>query len=313
MEFGRIKYDIFFKRVFGKKPHITRAFLNAVLKENLKSPIQEVSFSETEFIIKGKNRLVNESKHNVIDIFCKDQEGNRILIEIQKGTNKLAIPRFLDYHCRNYSSQFKSGDDYSNVVACYSVCWLFDLKPPHNDIVETVSLCSNKEDSDWTFDWTIKALYPRNLPKWKELVKILRTQHQNTLAEWLVLDVIPDPRRAEQIRNAIHTDEVVEAFGDLDLSGYTERQLREIEYRTEYGDLIEQDVQKREKEILEQAEKEKKAALEKAEQQRLEALEKAEKEKEQIAKTMLQFADIEIVSKTTGLSIEQIKKIVDGI
>ncbi|NJO02989.1 MAG: hypothetical protein HC880_16080 [Bacteroidia bacterium] len=128
-QYGRIKYDLFFKRVFSK-PHIVMGFLNTVLEKDLKAPIVQVSYEPTDFIVKGESRLLNESKHDVIDVFCRDQEGRHLLIELQKGSNLRALPRFLDYHCRSYSRQFRSGDDYSKVVACYSICWFLTSNRP---------------------------------------------------------------------------------------------------------------------------------------------------------------------------------------
>ena len=347
MEYGRIKYDIFFKKVFGKKPHITRAFLNTVLRDDLKSPIETVTFRETEFIVKGKSALINRAKHDVIDILCVDQAGNRILIEIQKGGNRLAIPRFLDYQCRNYSSQFVSGDLYDNVVGCYSICWMFDILPPHSALSEKIRLCSNEQETEWVFDWQITALYPRNLGSLEELKKTLQEQHQISLEEWLILDVVTDNKKAAEIKNVLQHKEIQEAFEDLDLSGYTESQLREAEYMSEYGDLIERDLARAEKKRIEalkkaeeQAEKKRIEALKKAEEEaekkRIEALKKAEEEAEkkriealkkaeeqaekkrqeslfqqklEMAKSMLQFTDLETISKVTGISIEELEKL----
>jgi hypothetical protein len=100
----------------------------------------------------------------VIDIFCITEQQQRVLVELQKGPNKRAIPRFLDYQCRNYSSQFVTGTDYKVVVPCYSICWFFDLQPPHTQIKETISLQSDCDKTDWKFDWQMIALYPRNIP-----------------------------------------------------------------------------------------------------------------------------------------------------
>jgi len=298
MEYGRIKYDIFFKKVFGQKAHITRAFLNTVLRDDLKSPIKTVSFEPTDFIIKGKNALINTSKHDVIDIFCIDEEGRRILIEIQKGGSKLALPRFLDYQCRNYSSQFVSNDKYKNVVGCYSVCWMFDLNPPHKSLSEKIRLCSNEQETDWSFDWQITALYPRNLGNLADLKKQLKEEHDIPLAEWLVLDVVTNQDRAFAVKEVLKHDEVKEAFEDLDLSGYTEDQIREAAYNAEYGDLIERDKAN--------AEKKRKEALLKAEKKRKEAL---LQQKITIAKSMLGIVDLETIGKVTGLSQEKLMKL----
>ncbi|MGB0930127.1 MAG: Rpn family recombination-promoting nuclease/putative transposase [Chitinophagales bacterium] len=321
MEYGRIKYDIFFKKVFGQKAHITRAFLNTVLRDDLKSPIETVSFEPTDFIIKGKNTLVNRSKHDVIDIFCIDQEGNRILIEIQKGTNKLALPRFLDYQCRNYSSQFLSNDKYKNVVGCYSICWMFDLQPPHSSLSEKIRLCSNEPTTDWAFDWQITALYPRNLGSLEELKKKLKEEHEIALEEWLVLDVLTDQDKAAEIKEVLQHDEIKEAFEDLDLSGYSEEQLREAAYREEYGDLVDRDIEKAKKEAvkiaLAKAEKKRKQELQEAEKKRKQELQEIEKKQQEalyqqkieIAKTMLGLTNLDTISKVTGLSKKVLEKL----
>jgi hypothetical protein len=43
MQIGRLKYDIFFKKIFHKK-HILKAFLNTVLGPMLAAPIRDLFF-----------------------------------------------------------------------------------------------------------------------------------------------------------------------------------------------------------------------------------------------------------------------------
>lgn len=295
MAYGRIKYGIFFKKVFGQKPHITRAFLNTVLRDDLKSPIKTVEFQPNDFILQARNSLINEAKHDVIDIFCTDQEGNRMLIEIQKGGNKFAIPRFLDYQCRSYSSQFRPGDLYKNVVGCYSICWMFDIQPPHTSLLEKIRLCSNEKETDWAFDWQMTALYPRNLGGLDKLEEEIRKASNIRLEEWLVLDVVTDMEKAAAIKKVLQHDEVKEAFEDLDLSGYTEQQLREaeyIEFLGEYSDLVQKHV----------AEEVQKAVAKEAEK-------KLYQQKIAIAKSILEFADLAAAQKATGLSMDVLKSL----
>ncbi|MCP4695924.1 MAG: hypothetical protein GY862_03600, partial [Gammaproteobacteria bacterium] len=209
---GRLRYDVFFKKVFHKK-HLLKAFLNTVLASELPAPITDLSYEPTDFVIAGKSGLVQETKHDVIDIFCLTAQQQRILVELQKGASKRAIPRFLDYQCRNYSSQFPTGADYSRIVPCYSICWFFDLQPPHDRIKETVTLHSDCSPTDWAFSWEIVALYPRNIPP-----AHIKEHTIDTLEEWLLLDVIEDIASARQIQELLYTEEVKEAFDDLDLS-----------------------------------------------------------------------------------------------
>ncbi len=238
MEIGRLKYDVLFKKVFYQK-HILKAFLNTVLEKELPSPITDLSYEPTDFIIEGKSLLIQKTKHDVIDVFCLTTQEERILIELQKGYDKRALPRFLDYQCRNYSSQFSTGADYSVVVPCYSICWFFDLNPPHKRIKETITLRSNCQHTDWTFPWEIIALYPRNIPKTH-----LARKHLDKLEEWLVLDVIEEMKDARQLQQLIQTKEVQEAFETLDLSTLSEEQIKrmlfEEQMRQTYSDLYQE-------------------------------------------------------------------------
>lgn len=274
MEVGRLKYDILFKKVFYKK-HILQAFLNTVLEAELPAPIVELSYEPTDFIIQGTSHVIQQSKHDVIDVFCLTERHERILIELQKGSNKRALPRFLDYQCRNYSSQFSTGSDYSHVVPCYSICWFFDLKPPHKSVKETITLRSNRAHSDWTFAWEIIALYPRNIPKTH-----LEQQRLDTLEEWLLLDVIEDTHDAQKIEHLIQTKEVKEAFETLDLSDLTEEQLRKM--------LFEEEIAHHYHDVYE---------------------EKIREEKREMAKQFLDVLDIETISRKTGLTTQELEQL----
>ncbi len=322
-----IKYDIAFKRVFTK-PHILKAFLNTVLKEIIPYPIVEIEFQPTDFIAKGENRhVITGVKHTVIDLFCIDEKGRRILVELQKGSSLTAIPRFVDYQCRNYSSQFQTGDKYDQVAPCYSICWFFEINPKHNALLEQITFCSSEKDSQWLLDWQIIALYPKNL-NWERLEKA-GTQAQ--LEEWLLLDVVTDLERAKKLKNLIQDTSVSEAFEQLDLSAYTEQQLRAMEFEIISQDY-QQQLEERDQKLMEKAEKEKAKALAEKEAENAKALAEkeaenakalAEKEAENakalaekelemkrtLAQSLLGILDITTISKKTGLSIEEIKSL----
>ena len=283
MEIGRLKYDILFKKVFHQK-HLLKAFLNTVLKQELASPITDLSYEPTDFIIKGKPVLIQAAKHDVIDVFCITKHNERILIELQKGYNKRALPRFLDYQCRNYSSQFETGSEYAVVVPCYSICWFFDLKPPHEDIKETITLSSDRHKTDWKFDWKIIALYPNNIPK-----NHLEQQKVDQLEEWLLLDVIEDLGIAQKIQQFLHTPEVKEAFETLDLSGLSEEQLRRIVFEDHislFPDLYEEKIREIEK---------------KTEKKQTQAFAK---------KLLMQQIDIKVIAQSTGLTTDEITALI---
>jgi len=286
MQVGRLKYDIFFKKVFHKK-HLLKAFLNTVLAPELSTPIIEVTYEPTDFIIKGKTQLIQSTKHDVIDVFCTTEQNQRILVELQKGYNKRAIARFLDYQCRNYSSQFPTSSDYSVVLPCYSICWFFDLQPPHREIKETLTLHSDCQKTDWQFDWEIIALYPRNIPKTHIEQKTI-----SKLEEWLLLDVVDDIDKATQIQALLQTEEVKEAFEDMDLLELSEEQIR----RTLFDDLVNENLDLYEEKVQEREEK----------------LQKKLQEQEitrnrEIAKNLLDVLDVETICQKTGLSRKEVE------
>lgn len=278
--YSRIKYDVFFKKIFQQE-HILKAFLNTVLHEELPAPIQAVNYQPTDFITKAERQYLSLVKHAVIDVFITTEVGTRALVEIQKGTTKTDLLRFIDYQCRNFSNQFRVGDDYSNAVPCYSICWLFDMTPPHRDFQEKIALASNKTPSDWPTKWEIIALYPTCIHQ--DHV----SQHSlDAIEEWLLLDVVTDSQKAQEIKALIQTREIREAFEQLDISGLTDDEIEELEFQQTISERYHKPLEVR----LQQA--------------------KAEGGKEyaiSIAKNLLDILDVETICAKTGLRREEVE------
>ncbi|MCP4699923.1 MAG: hypothetical protein GY862_24190 [Gammaproteobacteria bacterium] len=290
---GRLRYDVFFKKVFHKK-HLLKAFLNTVLASELPAPITDLSYEPVDFVIAGKSRLIQKTKHDVIDIFCLTAQQQRIFVELQKGAGKRAIPHFLDYQCRNYSNQFPAGAEHSRIVPCYSICWLFDLQPPHDRIKEIVTLHSDCSPTDWTFSWEIVALYPRNIPP-----AHIKEHTIDALEEWLLLDVIEDIASARQVQQLLYTEEVKEAFEDLDLSELSEDEIRRVIFEdqiSQYPDLYEEKVREEVRERV-------------RERVREEVREEVREDRHEIARNLLDILDIETICQKTGLSREEVESL----
>ena len=236
--YSRIRYDLFFKKIF-RQEHILKAFLNTVSQEELTSPVQQVSYQNTEFLPQAERQYLNLIKQTIIDVFVVTEDGTRALIEIQKGTDASDLIRFIDYQCRNFSHQFKPGDNYSAPVPCYSICWLFDMLPPHKDFQEKIALQSNKKHSDWQAKWEIIAIYPKCIRK-----EHLRHHTLERLEEWLLLDVVQTIEKAEQIQQLITTPEIRDAFAQLDLSGLTDEEIQELEFQQAVTDRYQQPFKK---------------------------------------------------------------------
>lgn len=273
--YSRIRYDIFFKKVFHKE-HILKAFLNTVLHDELSAPIESLTYQPTEFISETERQALNLLKHTIIDVFVTTQDGRRALVEVQKGTDKSDLIRFVDYQCRNFSQQFRVGDDYSQSVPCYSICWLFDMTPPHHDYQEKITIGSNKKRTDWQVNWEIIAIYPRCIKQ-----AHLKKKSLEALEEWLLLDFTTDMKRAREIKHLIHTKEVREAFEQLDISGLTDEEIEELQFQ----------------QTIEQYQK---PFAKHLEQQKYE-------NSREIAKNLLDVLNIETICQKTGLLKEDVE------
>lgn len=257
--------------------------MNTVLHDELPSPIQTLTYQNPEFITHAERQYLNLIKHSVVDVFVITEDGTRAFVEIQKGTDQTDLIRFLDYQCRNFSHQFQVGDDYSHPVPCYSICWLFDITPPHHNFQEKLTIHSNETTTNWRVAWEMIAIYPN-------CIRPDHLQHKtfDKVEEWLLLDVVQDARKAEDIKQMIQTTEIKEAFEQLDLSGLTEAEIEELEFQSAITDRYKRPFAK----SIQQAEA------------------KAEKEKAiKIAKNLLDVLDIDIICQKTGLSRKEVEQL----
>lgn len=281
--YSRIKYDIFFKKVFSQE-HILKAFLNTVLSGELPAPIAQLTYHPTDFITKSERQYLSAIKHTIIDVFVTTESGTRALIEIQKGTTKADLLRFVDYQCRNFSNQFRVGDDYSKYVPCYSIGWLFDMIPPHHQVKEKITMTSEQSLSDWNIKWEIIAIYPRCIKE-----EHLQQHTLEALEEWLLLDVVTDRSKAKQIKELIHTQEVREAFEQLDVSGLTDDEIEELEFEEAIDDRYKQSYEKRIKQTQQET--------------------KRESRREIAVKLLTLGMPIERIQEATSLTIEEIEQL----
>ena len=283
MIYSRIKYDIFFKKVFSQE-HILKAFLNTVLAGELPAPIVKLTYQPTDFITKSERQYLNAVKHTVIDVFITTETGARALVEIQKGTTKADLLRFVDYQCRNFSNQFRVGDDYAQYVPCYSVGWLFDMTPPHRQVKEKIRMQSDQALTDWRVNWEIIAIYPRCINE-----EHLQRHSLEALEEWLLLDVVADRAKSSQIKDLIHTQEVQEAFEQLDISGLTDEEIEELEFEEAIDDRYKLSFEKRMRQARQETER--------------------ERNREIALKLLISGIPIETIQEATSLTIEEIEQV----
>lgn len=105
------KNDVAFKKIFGteKNKDILIHFLNDMLVFKEKNPIQEVTFLKTI-----QDPDIAAKKTSIVDILCKDGEGNSYIVEMQVAKTK-GFEKRAQYASKAYSGQINQGRDYSTL------------------------------------------------------------------------------------------------------------------------------------------------------------------------------------------------------
>jgi predicted transposase/invertase (TIGR01784 family) len=101
------KNDFAFKKVFGKAKHknILIAFLNDIF-EGVQEKIEDV-----EFLPLHQNAEIAMLRQSIIDVLCRDKDGNSWIIEMQCARDSSFIKRATSYACRVYLNQKNRSKD----------------------------------------------------------------------------------------------------------------------------------------------------------------------------------------------------------
>ena len=104
--------DIAFKKIFGseKNEDILIAMLNAVLKNQLPKPITHV-----QFLNPVQEPEILDKKESLVDVLCRDEDGNQYIIEMQVAYTIGFEERALYYAEKAFVSQMNKGDAYENL------------------------------------------------------------------------------------------------------------------------------------------------------------------------------------------------------
>ncbi len=299
-----LKVDYAFKQMFGseKNKRITIVFLNAILKRTGRNTIQEVAFMSQE--VGGEYKEVKQSR---LDIVVKTQDQQMINIEIQLSNQHDMFKRTLYYWAQLYTSQLQKGMGYYKLVPTITVnICNFTVFPQNVDYHSTFHLYEDKTLKRLAIQDDVLEVH------FIEMNKFLEQWHKgqlkpldDILARWLLLLGMVDARK-KKVYDKI--------FCELEELAMKDEHLLEAFNAWEELSLSQEDViayQSRLKYILDEE-----AKLEDvkhmAEQKGIE--EGKKEEKEEIANNLLaNNMDIDFISKITGLSVERIEEIKEGL
>ncbi|MBC7554464.1 MAG: PD-(D/E)XK nuclease family transposase [Taibaiella sp.] len=266
--------DYGFKKIFGEeasKP-ILIDFLNALLKNE--SPIKDLSFKNNEQL--GQ---LTDAKNVIFDIYCENENGEKIIVELQKSKQNWFKERTIYYSTFPIREQVTKGDISYNFKAVYCIGILdftFNDYNTEQEAHEWLHEIKLKDQNGQTFYDKLTYLY-MEMPNFNKAEDELVTR----LEKWLYFI-----KHLEDFHNIpkIFNDEVVfiEAFQKAEIAKFNKSQLDSYEYSLKgYRDL--------------------KGAIDTA-------VEKARLENTIKIATNMKAMGIpdDIINKTTGLSVHEI-------
>ncbi|ENY99502.1 hypothetical protein HMPREF1092_03175 [Clostridium thermobutyricum] len=278
--------DIVFKEIFGseKNKPILINFLNAVIKPT--NPIQEVEIRNNDI---DKEYL--ESKFSRLDIKATTNNKEHINIEIQIKNEYNMIQRTLYYWSKMYSEQIQNRENYNKLerTVCINI---LNFKYLDNDKYHNVyrlkEITTNEELTN------LQEIHFIELPKFTEIgnkEEIEDIEKIDSLERWLEFLIEPESNTVRQ----------------LELSDEAIKQAKTELYRLSMDSKEREMYYMREKAIYDEI-----SALENAEKKGLEK--GIEQSKKEVAKSLLlENIEIEVISKSTGLTKEEIIKIKENL
>ena len=271
------KVDFIFKQIFGSvgNEEILISFLNSILKLEGNNEIKKVKLLDTHV-----NKDLLDDKSSILDIRADIEEGIQINIEVQLINEYNIEKRTLYYWSKMYGSQLKKGNKYNKLKKTITINILnFDYLEEINKYHSIFHLREDETGKILTDDIEIHIL---------ELLKLPQIVTKDRLIKWLKFLTKIDRKEMEEIamgeptiKKAIEKLEYLSQ--DKEMRAIYERRLKEQLDRNSWLD----------------------GAM-------MKGMEKGiEKGKIEIARNMLSLGiDILIIEKSTGLTEEEIKKLI---
>ncbi|WIG24726.1 Rpn family recombination-promoting nuclease/putative transposase [Bacillus toyonensis] len=178
-----LRIDFAFKQLFGTNGNedILVAFLNAILKDSLESPIVALQLEDPHL-----HREYEEDKLSILDISATLNTGTKVNVEIQLNNNHDMIKRSLYYWGRLYSSQLQKGMPYSSLHKTITINLLNFVMFPEYEAFHTTGILWNQQQQKLLSDDIEVHIVeiPKLLQQWRE-EKV--NPWEDSFVRWLLL------------------------------------------------------------------------------------------------------------------------------
>lgn len=264
--------DFGFKRLFGEEPNkdLLLDFLNELLKEQ-QGKIVDLTYLKTEQL--GKTELDRKA---IFDLYCENEKGERFIVEMQKSKQNFFKDRSVYYATFPIQEQAKTSD------------WNYELKAVYTiGILDFIFDSDKSEPKKYRYDVklqeteTNKTFYDKltfiyfEMPKFNKSIDQLETRFD----KWLY--VLKNLNKLDRLPEKLKEEVFEKVFEVSEISKFTREEYISYEDSLKYyRDL--------------------KNSLDTA---------KDEKAIEIALNSVKEGIDIKIISKITGLTIDQIEKL----
>lgn len=231
MNFFKEKYinpftDYGFKRLFGEDPNkdLLLDFLNELLKEE-QGTITELTYLKNENL--GTTEL---NRKAIFDLYCKNDKGERFIVELQKTKQKFFKDRTIYYSTFPIQEQAKKGSE-----------WDFELEKVYTIAILDFEFDEDKKypekfrydvklkelEIDEVFSDKINFIY-LEMPKFNKEINQLETRFD----KWLYL--IKNLHKLERIPEKLKENIFLKLFKTAEIARFTQQEYQDYENSLKY-------------------------------------------------------------------------------
>ena len=220
------KNDFAFRRIFGSERNkdILIHFLNDMIVFKEASPILDVTFLKT-----NQDPEIASQKTSIVDILCKDTQGNQYIVEMQVAKEKGFTKRAQYYAAKAYVGQAVIGGEYHNLKEIIFLA-ISDFIMFHNKesfksdhvILDRNSYENDLKDFSFTF---------LELPKFNQTIDEL----DNITSKWMYFFKHAEDTSEASLAKIIGSDQIIErAYQELNRFAWNEEELRTYDQTEKY-------------------------------------------------------------------------------
>lgn len=282
------KIDVVFQILFSKSnPEIIKSLLSAILNMPIENIINNTLNLDLNKILE---RTYPKDKIGVLDVRAQINNKIEIDLEMQMVYKDMLLERILWYWAKLYSSQLKSGDDYSVLKRTLEILIVNDSIPSLKHIVKPCTRWQIKEHEIFSEILTDKfEIVIIELPK---VEKAYQQNKNDLLLQWMMFLLNPESLEVSKI---MKENESIKIASE------------------ELEEISEEEINQRIAELIEKARRDDAALLSTGKRLGREEAEKEMQEKSRIAmqkitKNMLKLGiNLEQISEITGLTKQEIE------